>query len=44
MCDTRRGHRRALGGAKGVDIEPLKYHCGAEMMARGGKILEPLGL
>ena len=32
------------GGAKGVDIKPLKYHCGAEMMARGGKTLEPLGL
>ena len=32
------------GGVKGVDIEPLKYHCGAELVARGGKILEPLGL
>ena len=32
------------GGAKGVDIEPLKYHCGAELVARGGKIMEPLGL
>ena len=32
------------GGAKGVDIEPLRYHCGAELVARGGKTLEPLGL
>ena len=30
------------GGAKGVDIEPLRYHCGAELAARGGKTLEPL--
>ena len=40
MCDTRRGHR----GAKGVDIEPLRYHCGTQLVARGGKTLEPLGL
>ena len=32
------------GGVKGVDIDSLKYHCGAEMVARGGKALEPLGL
>ena len=32
------------GGAKGVNIEPLKYHCAAELMARGGKTMEPLGL
>ena len=32
------------GEAKGVDIEPLRYHCGAELVARGGKTLEPLGL
>ena len=32
------------GGAKGVDIEPLRYHCGAELVARGGKTLEPLGM
>ena len=32
------------GGAKGVDIEPLKHHCGAELVARGGKTMEPLGL
>ena len=32
------------GGAKGVDIEPLRYHCGAELVARRGKALEPLGL
>ena len=31
------------GGAKGMDIEPLTYHCGAELVARGGKTLEPLG-
>ena len=31
-------------GAKGVDIELLKYHCGAELVARGGKTLESLGL
>ena len=29
---------------KGVDIEPLKYRCGAELVARGGKPMEPLGL
>ena len=27
-----------------MDIEPLKYHCGAELVARGGKTMEPLGL
>ena len=32
------------GGAKGVDIEPLKYHFGAEVVARGGKTTKPLGL
>ena len=32
------------GGAKGVNIEPLKYHCAAELVARGGKTMEPLGL
>ena len=32
------------GGAKGVDIEPLRYYCGAELVARGGKTLEPLGI
>ena len=32
------------GGAKGVDVEPLRYHCGAELVARGGKTMEPLGL
>ena len=32
------------GGVKGVDIEPLKYHCGSELVARGGKTMEPLGL
>ena len=32
------------GGVKGVDIEPLKYHCGAELVARGGKTMEPPGL
>ena len=31
-------------GAKGVDIEPLMYHCGAELVTRGGKTLKPLGL
>ena len=29
------------GGAKKVDIEP---HCGTELVARGGKTMEPLGL
>ena len=43
--DTRRRHRgERSGGAKGVDIKPLKYHCGAELVARGGKTMEPLGL
>ena len=32
------------GGVKGVGIEPLKYHGGAELMARGGKTMEPFGL
>ena len=32
------------GGSKGVGIEPLKYHCGAELMARRGKTMGPLGL
>ena len=32
------------GGVKGVDIEPLKYHCGAELVTRGGKTMESLGL
>ena len=32
------------GGAKGVDIKPLKYRCRAELVARGGKLMEPLGL
>ena len=27
-----------------MDIEPLRYHCGVELVARGGKTLEPLGL
>ena len=27
-----------------MDIEPLKYHCGAELVTRGGKKMEPLGL
>ena len=27
-----------------MDIEPLRYHCAAELVARGGKTLEPLGL
>ena len=31
------------GGAKEADIEPLKYHCGAELVARGGKTMESLG-
>ena len=32
------------GGVKGVGREPLKYHCGAELVARGGKTIESLGL
>ena len=32
------------GGVKGVDIEPLKYHCGVKLVARDGKTMEPLGL
>ena len=35
MCDTRRGQ---------VDIALLRYHCGAELVARGGKTLESLGM
>ena len=31
-------------GAKGVAIEPLRYRCGAELVGRGGKALEPLGM
>ena len=31
-------------GAKGVGIEPLKYHCGAELVARGSKTMKPLVL
>ena len=27
-----------------MDIEPLRLHCGAELVARGGKIMELLGL
>ena len=38
------GIEERSGGAKGVGIEPLKYHCGAELVARGGKTMEPLGL
>ena len=26
------------------DLEPLKYHCRAQLVARGGKTMEPLGL
>ena len=44
MCDTRRGIEDRSGGAKGVDIEPLRYHCGAELVACDGKTLEPFGL
>ena len=45
ICGTRGVDiEERSGGAKGVDIKPLKYHCGAEMVARGGKALEPLGL
>ena len=32
------------GRGKGVGIEPLKYHYGAELMAHGGKTMKPLGL
>ena len=32
------------GGAKGVDIKPLRCHCEAELVARGGIPLEPHGL
>ena len=32
------------GGVKKVNIEPLKYHCGAELLARGGQTMESLGL
>ena len=45
ICVTRGVNiEERSGGAKGVDIEPLRYHCGAELVARGGKTLEPLGL
>ena len=45
ICVTRgEGIEERSGGAKGVDIEPLRYHFGAELVARGGKPLEPLGL
>ena len=45
ICVTRGVNiEERSGGAKGVDIEPLRYHCGAELVARGGKALEPLGL
>ena len=36
--------RELSGGPKAVDIELLNYHCGAELVARGGKTMEPLGL
>ena len=32
-----------IGGAKGVDIKPLKHHCGAEQVACGGRTMEPVG-
>ena len=32
------------GGAKGVDIEPLKYQCGAELVACVGETMEPRAL
>ena len=45
ICVTRgEDIEERSGGAKGVDIEPLRYHCGAELVARGGKTLEPLGM
>ena len=45
MCVTRGVDIEERSGcAKGVDIEPLTYHYGAELVARGGKPLEPLGL
>ena len=45
ICVTRGVNiEERSGGAKGVDIEPLRYHCGAELVARRGKTLEPLGL
>lgn len=33
-----------IGAVKGVRIEHLKYHCGAELVAPGGHIIELLGL
>ena len=49
--DTERiGLRRGVdikersGGAKGVAIEPLKYHCENELVARSDKTMKPLGL
>ena len=33
----------SLGGA-GVDMEPLQYHCGADLVVPGGVTLAPLGL
>jgi hypothetical protein len=32
------------GGAKAVDIKPLMYHCRPELVTRGGKTVESLGL
>ena len=32
------------GGARGDNIKPLKYYCGAELMARGSDTTESLGL
>ena len=43
LCGVR-GHRGVQWWVKGVDIEPLKYHCGAEPVARGGETMQPLGL
>ena len=50
--DSVRGHgvtrgvdiEERSGGEKRVDIKPLKYHCRAKLMARGGKTMEPLRL
>ena len=45
ICVTRGVNiEKRSDGAKGVDIEPLRYHCGAELVARGGKTLDPPGL
>ena len=38
------GIEERSGGVKGVDIGPLKYHCGAKLVASGGKTMELLGL